>query len=525
MKATVSAAPVSAGPPHTGIPLWRTAAALWPDLSGQAGPAILRFAGDDFMERLHETLAEGGGGLRDLVATNETWRGPAPGGRLKLYQPVHGRFYLVAAALVCPRLWYPDKRIDASKRESAFFVLRRQAAGGPELAWVPEGQGGSWRPAPVGGLAESEQRLPLFAITYQEVSGPRRLLAGLVPVSAREAYEGGRARPPAAPRPGDPMGAVTDTRLGPLMAVVGGLQALRAAASQGHGAAGQRRESLFFALIELGAWLKEQLPKVRAADSGLGTRQAALLARLMKKDGFATGRTWLDALKTADTPGTGAASDAAASGGAEPPPVAGMSGAAIEAAIAALGVELPGPTQVDPAQTTFFTEAAAAFTEAVPATAREAAAVSDLQGPGVYVLRCAYERPRCPDRLTLSPPSQPFTLAPFHDPDAPYRSTRIPTPGDVSLAGLRKHPKSVAVTVSRQLRAQLERIQNVRLADLDSGHVPDAPQVSLGMVCQLSIPIITICALILLMIIVGLLNIVFWWLPFFKICLPTVEAE
>ena len=40
------------------------------------------------------------------------------------------------------------------------------------------------------------------------------------------------------------------------------------------------------------------------------------------------------------------------------------------------------------------------------------------------------------------------------------------------------------------------------------------------MICSLSIPIITICALILLMIIVSLLNIVFFWVPLFKICLP-----
>ena len=40
------------------------------------------------------------------------------------------------------------------------------------------------------------------------------------------------------------------------------------------------------------------------------------------------------------------------------------------------------------------------------------------------------------------------------------------------------------------------------------------------MICSLSIPIITICALILLMIIVSILNIVFFWMPLFKICLP-----
>ena len=43
---------------------------------------------------------------------------------------------------------------------------------------------------------------------------------------------------------------------------------------------------------------------------------------------------------------------------------------------------------------------------------------------------------------------------------------------------------------------------------------------SLGMICSLSIPIITICALILLMIIVILLDIIFRWLPFFIFCFP-----
>jgi hypothetical protein len=52
----------------------------------------------------------------------------------------------------------------------------------------------------------------------------------------------------------------------------------------------------------------------------------------------------------------------------------------------------------------------------------------------------------------------------------------------------------------------------------------DAP----GLDCSgfmLSIPIITICALIVLMIFISLLNIVFWWLPFFKLCLPKVEVK
>jgi hypothetical protein len=43
---------------------------------------------------------------------------------------------------------------------------------------------------------------------------------------------------------------------------------------------------------------------------------------------------------------------------------------------------------------------------------------------------------------------------------------------------------------------------------------------SFGMICSLSIPIITLCALVLLIIMVTLLDIVFRWLPYFIICFP-----
>ncbi len=50
--------------------------------------------------------------------------------------------------------------------------------------------------------------------------------------------------------------------------------------------------------------------------------------------------------------------------------------------------------------------------------------------------------------------------------------------------------------------------------------------VDLGLICSFSIPIITICALLVLMIFISLLNIVFWWLPFLRICFPiATEGE
>ena len=65
-------------------------------------------------------------------------------------------------------------------------------------------------------------------------------------------------------------------------------------------------------------------------------------------------------------------------------------------------------------------------------------------------------------------------------------------------------------------------------ADLDIGGMHPCPREggpAAGMVCSMSIPIITICALLLLMIIVKLLDIVFYWMPFFQICLPVPKFD
>ncbi|MCK7496573.1 MAG: hypothetical protein MZW92_40905 [Comamonadaceae bacterium] len=45
--------------------------------------------------------------------------------QLKLYQPVHNRYYLVTASLVCRRPGLPDRRVNPGRQEQARFVLRR----------------------------------------------------------------------------------------------------------------------------------------------------------------------------------------------------------------------------------------------------------------------------------------------------------------------------------------------------------------------------------------------------------------
>ena len=56
--------------------------------------------------------------------------------------------------------------------------------------------------------------------------------------------------------------------------------------------------------------------------------------------------------------------------------------------------------------------------------------------------------------------------------------------------------------------------------DLGAGGSCRTGEINIGMICSLSIPIITICALILLMIIVSLLDFIFRWMPYFIMCFP-----
>jgi hypothetical protein len=141
-------------------------------------------------------------------------------------------------------------------------------------------------------------------------------------------------------------------------------------------------------------------------------------------------------------------------------------------------------------------------------------------GQATYRVRCLYRRPQCQPFPTdlVSPPSEPFAIAPVLDPDAPARQVRISLPVDTGIKDLRKFRKNVGFVLSNQLRSQLDRVADAKKA-LD-GQLGDEVAWDLGVICQFSIPIITIVALVVLMIFLILLNIVFFWLPFFRICLP-----
>jgi hypothetical protein len=378
------------------------------------------------------------------------------------------------------------------------------------------------------GLAAGEERLALFPMTYLD-GRRRRVFAGTVPVGARERYEG--ALPPA-PIVGtsDPAAVLALPGRDRLESIVQALESLLALAGEYPSDAGQRatfdrifREATFFALVDLAGFLSAELPAVW--DDSVATYHGRALADLLKTTSFRTAAgppSWMDALHTAHANRHLVLADLI-----EPPaPVTGVSVSAVASGIGRLR-----PTNPDAAPRRLFTRVSSALTEAAAATPPPPPpADGDAEPPpqpsrrdgAVYVARLVYERPRCaaPKRVTISEPTEPFKLAHFYDPDAPFRHNRIVLPVDTSFEGLRKFPRAVKMDLSAQLRRQVERVQAIKLQALDDGDVPGESPTDLGLVCSLSIPIITICALILLMIIVTLLNIVFFWVPLFKICLP-----
>lgn len=250
---------------------WAAPSPLWPIAAGASDiglrrnalrkPVILRFAADTFMDDFVNLLETDPSRMHELVATPETWRGPAtepapakpaplfarrlsrlglaaakknglvpaPSGKgvsslltlntavqpkkLKLYQPAHQRYYIVASSLVCGRAGLPDRAINAGKQERVSYVVRRMFPPGrldintplpafdpgtwEEYAFLSTPAGNRWQRIPkqtqvnAGVLIEGEDQLPLFAMNFADDDGRhRRVVAGLVPVGKREAYMG-----------------------------------------------------------------------------------------------------------------------------------------------------------------------------------------------------------------------------------------------------------------------------------------------------------------------------------------------
>ncbi|OGW38454.1 MAG: hypothetical protein A2X58_00380 [Nitrospirae bacterium GWC2_56_14] len=651
-------------------------------------PAILRFDNDLFMEETLSLLTYHPEGLMERIARPETWMKPMKppvtisrneamepisefskkirqqDARIslptvaaaktveekdstnadnddeellfKLYQPAHKRFYLVAASLVCQQAGMPDRRIDAGKRETAGFVIRRVSYKDPnaeskkeykatdelwsEYAFIATAEGFAWKSIPIGKQEEiqtGEERLPLFAMHFNDDQGQsRRMLAGSIPVGRREEYLSAQEYVEPAKENTDvsvkrekaktALQALFEAQvLAPWQALVqqakmtGETMRNGKAAEQDSDFAPKHKEAVamlketrekiqtgsWYIMLDFAAFLERYLAQVwkelttGKPDRKLTDQEEALIRKLrvvgvsvdLKNDllkvthGNPEIPSLVDALVKISDKDTAARLEAAVTpysmdAGPVPPwpgflfPFADPGVSVSASGSVADEPKFAGPLDISVGSAGWdsleeellkidilknLINDALAVLEELPDVAPEIQLGEQPLNPGNgwFVIRCVYERPNCGpmNPAALSAPTEKFQMAPFFDPDAPARPVRITLPMDISPAGLRKFKKSATLMMSNMLCGKVGEIRKLTFGDLVLSVLPwpfhkDLPEPgktgpckegdSNGMYCSLSIPIVTLAALILLIIIVALFDMFFRWIPFLFTCFP-----
>ena len=138
--------------------------------------------------------------------------------------------------------------------------------------------------------------------------------------------------------------------------------------------------------------------------------------------------------------------------------------------------------------------------------------------PGArYVIR-AFVRVKqpcdCPPKIVWSPYSERFSIAPWFE-SGPGGPVPVMLP-DLTPDFLKKAKPNVAFSVP----SSLANVLNQDPKSFFTGLAGKGSGFSLDFICGFNIPIITICAFILLNIMLNLLNIIFRWLPYVKVCIP-----
>ena len=128
-------------------------------------------------------------------------------------------------------------------------------------------------------------------------------------------------------------------------------------------------------------------------------------------------------------------------------------------------------------------------------------------------LRVKPENPACPTELIWSAPSEPFRIAAWYESAGrPHPPIALPDPS--KLRDLAKPNASFHVPAGL-----MNAMQGSSLSGLMKGG-GGGGGITIDWICGFSIPLITICAFFVLNIFFSLLAIIFFWLPFFKICIP-----
>jgi len=494
-------------------------------------PTILRLDRPDFVPHLLSELQSAQGRARLEAAVQARSEPLVP---VKLEQPVHRAFNLVLTDALC--LVPGEPRVDPARIDSAGLVVRREAAGGVE-GWLKRGGLAlGWQPLPGGaGDADStydpdperrrarklganarllrrldslpgeadalaEDTAPLFAAPPEVAKATgRTLLYGFLPVSSNERQEGDPPPPPFT-------AADVATRVPALLRADRATDDVPPAGEDVSVSQAQARP--------------ESLP-----DAGGVRALVDALNYLAQEAGAFTGEAYVAPLTAVlrGVPLTGAATDNLFD-------LLALAYAILierREDLDATAIEMPDAW---PRLTADIFER---LVEAIHAAMvsrwqrlAPAAARFD-QADARYQVRCFIRvdpGDGCPPRIVWSPPSPAFTIKPWYESgEAPPIQVELPA---LTPERMRDLKPNVAFKVPPEIQQFMDKLNLQGLLD---GEAKKKAGVKFGMICGFSIPLITICAFIVLQIFLVLLHLAFFWLPFVRICIPfpavTSESE
>jgi hypothetical protein len=531
---------------------WLAPAPTW----GQAGfgvgerdflrPWIAEFDNDQFLAEFLGLMAGDAGAVPSRLAARQPAVQDATTQAWRLYQPLHQRYYLVTASLVCRTVGIPDRAVALAHGESTSFVMRRWPSGDStkEQAWIAAAS--TWLPVTAGtGPVDGEERLPLHAAPVGAFADPasvpgalgmaedgrRRVYYGYVPSGRRE-----RLVPPMDPAVAaanlqainqGPHGTTDpnpeDPRLDELMIrfVLPWQSALQAPGSSHSN--GDTQVASLNLVLDLGDWLSRWLPTLYAAlgANSLPAGSPGVLQTVLDN---------LNAIQVQQFGPTATISLRQALVNLEPWAYL-VSGAGPDYSGPKLDLTIPNPGGIlgtwisaSPVKGKFAQDAAAALGKPgdvlIPVPDELKPFLRDDPAPGTdpkareaqYVAYTVYEHDPC--LPVMSPPSAAFTLAPAMDPDAPARIIRLQLP---DIGHMRRFKRGVGLEMPPKVRQLVDRV-NVGL--LKGDPLGDDPGLELGMICSFSLQIIFLVAFMVMFIFLIAFNIIFWWLAFLKICFP-----
>ena len=454
-------------------------------------------------------------------------------------QAMHRKACIVVVDAACLTPGFP--RVDPAKVESAGLVVRRERTGSTE-SWMTdsEGQALGWKPTPVSALPaettfepDAKRRRARLTRTNRALAGKTSLVGDeggvsetthpLFPIPPDKAEKIGRSLyfavlpttsmavvPAEAPPPPFSLGDVGDRVPNLLKAARTGdplpATATVISADEVKSAEGDRSENALVGLRSTLTWLGQEA-------------------------GLFTGEPYADALRDE-------LSAIAITGANQANLFAWLEFAQMVLVERRLEDGDAGP--VDPAELTVLTPddwptiTTAQFERIRNAGYDAMAARWSNLAPSVtrfgpigdrYHVRCFLrlnDCQPCPPRVLWSPLSTSYTIRPWYESGgAPPQQIELPPLNAETLKNLKP---DVAVKVPPEIQQFMDKL---KLDGLLDGKADKNLKISLGMICGFSIPIITICAFIILQIFLSLLNIIFFWLPFVKICIPypIIEQE